>query len=88
VRGDGQEVSVSFVDGHATRVGRETRKVLRLVGWDLRERFRSSMDQSAVEVKGAEEAERKASKAKEWFGEVSVKAGGLKQTVAFDDIDA
>ncbi|TEB22772.1 transmembrane GTPase fzo1 [Coprinellus micaceus] len=81
VKGDGSEVPVSFVDAHATRVGKETRKVLRLAGWDLRGRFTKSMDDSTKEVKTAEEAESKAKKAGEWFGEIAEKAVGVKETV-------
>ncbi|KAF5309357.1 hypothetical protein D9611_014018 [Ephemerocybe angulata] len=81
VRGDGSELPVSFVDAHATRVGKETRKVLRLAGWDLRERFRTSMDQRSKDVKSVEEAEMKARKAQEWFGDVAVKAGDIKEGV-------
>ncbi|KAJ3500218.1 hypothetical protein NMY22_g19332 [Coprinellus aureogranulatus] len=79
VRGDGSEVPVSFVDAHATRVGKETRKVLRLAGWDLRQRFRDTMEQSTKEVKSAEDAERKAKKASEWFGDIAAKAVDVKE---------
>lgn len=82
LRGDGSEVPVSFVDAHVTRVSKETRKVLRLCGWDLKGRFKSSMDSRANEVKSAEEAERKAKKAVEWFGDVATKAGDIKESVS------
>ena len=48
-----------FVNAHAGRISRETRKVLRLASWDLRERFRAAMDERGKEVKGAEEMEKK-----------------------------
>ncbi|KAI0076755.1 hypothetical protein K474DRAFT_1662629 [Panus rudis PR-1116 ss-1] len=61
---------ITFVDAHATRVSRETRKVLRLASWDLKERFRTAMDERSREVKGSEDLEKKATKAVEWFRDV------------------
>ena len=71
----------TFVDLQATRVGRETRKVLRLAAWDLRERFRNAMEESGREVKGAEELEKKAGKAVEFFRKAEVEAGEVRATV-------
>lgn len=68
----------SYVDAHATRVARETRKVLRLASWDLRERFRGAMDGRTREVKGAEETKIKALRAKEWFGDVRRRTGEIR----------
>lgn len=45
---------VSFSSAHADRIGRETRKVLRLAGWDLRERFRAALERSAAERRQVE----------------------------------
>lgn len=69
-RGDQQDEEDAFVVGHAERVGRETRKVLRLASWDLKEKYRSTMEETAKEVKMAEETERKAGLASEFFGKV------------------
>lgn len=52
----------SFATAHADRISRETRKVLRLAGWDLRERFRGALEKSAAERK---EVEARAGKAVE-----------------------
>ncbi|KAL4249819.1 Mitofusin family protein [Abortiporus biennis] len=71
----------SFVDAHSMRISRETRKVLRLASWDLKERFRGAMDERGKEVKGAEELEKKAKKAVEWFKEVEQRANQVRQTV-------
>ncbi|KAL0960906.1 hypothetical protein HGRIS_005915 [Hohenbuehelia grisea] len=76
----GERDEEKFVAVHAGRVSRETRKVLRLASWDLRERFRTALEERGREVKGAEEMERRARRAKEWFGEVvtrTVEARGL-----------
>ncbi|KAH7106286.1 hypothetical protein BKA62DRAFT_611898 [Auriculariales sp. MPI-PUGE-AT-0066] len=62
------------------RVTRETRKVLRLASWDLRERFRGAMEERGREVKGAEEAQQRAEKAMAWFAEVE------QRTVAVRDV--
>lgn len=72
---DGEE---SFTEMHAGRVGRETRKVLRIASWEARERFRAAMEDSAKEVRGAEESERRASHALGWFTEVSQRTGNIR----------
>jgi mitofusin 2 len=74
------ERDVHFVDAHAGRVSRETRKVLRLASWDLRERFRGAMEERSKEVKGAEEMEKRAIRAKEWFGSVGERTGAFRAT--------
>ncbi|KAG6841104.1 hypothetical protein C0991_001792 [Blastosporella zonata] len=77
-RKDGVSEGESFVDVHTGRVSKETRKVLRLASWDLRERFRGAMEERSKEVKGAEEMERKALRAKEWFGDVGRRTGEIR----------
>jgi mitofusin len=67
-----------FVNVHAARVSRETRKVLRLASWDLRERFRIAMDERSREVQGAEETERRAICAKEWFAVVGQRTAEIR----------
>ncbi|KAI0762012.1 hypothetical protein BD413DRAFT_485191 [Trametes elegans] len=71
----------TFVGAHAARVSRETRKVLRLASWDLKERFRAAMDERGREVQGAEEMERRARKALDWFHEVERRAGDVRESV-------
>lgn len=70
----------TFIELNAMRVSRETRKVLRLASWDLRERFRTAMEERSKEVQGAEEMERKASKAVRWFNDVHVRTGEVRET--------
>jgi mitofusin len=82
------EREVDFVDAHAGRVSRETRKVLRLASWDLRERFRSAMEERSKEVKGAEEMEQRSLRAKEWFGNVGEKTAGIRETAKLESIGA
>ena len=78
---EGQEANEEalFVNAHAMRVSRETRKVLRLASWDLRERFRAAMEERGKEVKGAEEMEKKAGTAVEWFHEVERRTKEVRQ---------
>jgi mitofusin 2 len=80
---DGEVVTeeLKFVGTHCTRVSRETRKVLRLASWDLRERFRGAMDERQKEVKGNEEKERQAVKAAEFFDETVQRARGVSAVV-------
>jgi len=70
-----------FVEMHAARVGKESRKVLRLASWDLRERFRVAMEERGKEVKTAEELEQNALRAIEFFGEMSVRTEGVRGKV-------
>lgn len=67
-----------FAAAHSARITRETRKVLRLASWDLRERFRAAMDEKTNEVVGAEEAEKRASQALEWFEGVVGRTEGVR----------
>ena len=84
VRGDGVEEDM-YVGVHVGRISRETRKVLRLASWDLRERFRGAMEERGKEVKGAEEMERKASRAKDWFGNVGERTGEIRAGARLGD---
>jgi mitofusin 2 len=68
-----------FVDAHATRVARETRKVLRLASWDLKERFRVAMDECSREVRSAEETERRSVLASERFTEVGQRTFDIRK---------
>jgi mitofusin len=68
-----------FVDAQAARVTRETRKVLRLAAWDLKERFRVAIEERSHEVKGAEEMERRAIRAKEWFTTVRQRTADIRE---------
>ncbi|KAF8523671.1 hypothetical protein JB92DRAFT_2883804 [Gautieria morchelliformis] len=77
---EGDSEETMYVNAHATRVSRETRKVLRLASWDLRERFRVAMDERGKEVKCAEELERKAGKALEWFTDVGKRTANARST--------
>ena len=68
-----------FVNAHAARVSRETRHVLRLASWDLKERFRIAMEERSREVRGAEETERRAIRAKEVFAQVAQRAYEIRE---------
>ena len=70
---DGKEIAEeqAFVGAQAARVSHETRKVLRLAAWDLRERHRAGMEDRGKEVRRAEEAQKSAVRAMEFFKGVS-----------------
>jgi len=70
-----------FVEAHSARVSKETRKVLRLASWDLRERFRVAMEERGKEVKTAEELEQNALLAIEFFGEVTNRTEVIREKV-------
>ncbi|GAA5917836.1 hypothetical protein JCM5296_006616 [Sporobolomyces johnsonii] len=64
---------ITFSTAHSDRIARETRKVLRLAGWDLRERFRAALDQSAAERKEVEAVVARAEGALRFLDEFEVK---------------
>jgi len=70
-----------FVETHSARVSKETRKVLRLASWDLRERFRVAMEERGKEVKTAEELEKNALRAIEFFGEMTNRTEAVREKV-------
>ncbi|KAK0464709.1 transmembrane GTPase fzo1 [Desarmillaria tabescens] len=76
-RADGEEED-TFIEIQAGRISREARKVLRLASWDLRGRFTGAMEERVKEVKVAEEMEKKASRAKEWFSDVSKRTADVR----------
>ncbi|KAF9241082.1 hypothetical protein BU15DRAFT_87326 [Melanogaster broomeanus] len=76
---DGATEHELFVNAHAGRVSRETRKVLRMASWDLRERFRKAMEERGKEVRTAEELEKKARKALHYFHDVERRTGVVRE---------
>jgi mitofusin len=45
---------ITFPTAHSDRIAKETRKVLRLAGWDLRERFRAALEKAGNERREVE----------------------------------
>ena len=75
---DGATEQELFVNAHAGRVSRETRKVLRYASWDLRERFKTAMEEKGNEVQNAQELEKKARKALDYFRDVEGKTAIIR----------
>ncbi|GBE85080.1 hypothetical protein BKA93DRAFT_825871 [Sparassis latifolia] len=69
----------TFVDVNVLRVNRETRKVLRLASYDMKDRFRSTMDEKTREVQGAEDLEKRSETALKWFGDVERRTGKARE---------
>ncbi|CAE7148874.1 unnamed protein product [Rhizoctonia solani] len=67
----------TFIDGHATRVSRETRKVIRLAAWDVRERYRAAGEETGRAVKEAEQVQKRAQVAWDFFVRVGEKVAGV-----------
>jgi len=68
----------AFVEGHAGRVGRETRKVLRLAAWDVRERYRAAGEETGRAVKEAECVQKRAEAAWSFFVGLGEKVAGVR----------
>jgi mitofusin 2 len=62
-----EEEVLTFQGYHAARISAETRTVLRLASWDLRERFRSSLEERGKVVKGLEGEVKRAERAEAYF---------------------
>jgi mitofusin len=82
-----QDALPSFAEGHAERMAREVRKVLRLAGFDLRERFSTSLTARTREVADSEATAARAGEAKKYFhgvgcttAEVRANAGTISAT--------
>lgn len=59
--------SGSWAESESVRISKETRKVLRLAGWDLRERFRSALDKAREEEDEAKRSQKAARDALDWL---------------------
>ena len=73
--------SEDWVEVNAERVGRETRKVLRLASWDLKQRITTTIDERVKEVETAEEARKTSKKAMDWFGQARERTGRVLEQV-------
>jgi len=73
--------SEDWVEANAERVGRETRKVLRLASWDLKQRVVATIDERTKEVKAAEEVERISKWAMDWFGQAKNRTSQVLEQV-------
>lgn len=72
----------SFSQQHAERISRETRKVLRLAGWDLRERCRNALEKSEQERRAVEASRDKSTKALSWLADFTDKLATESSQVA------
>ncbi|SPO30388.1 related to FZO1 - GTP-binding protein, required for biogenesis of mitochondria [Ustilago trichophora] len=79
VKSEGEEPSFTAV--HSARVGRETRKVLRLASWDLQERFRVAIAQRRAEVEKQEAKQASATLAIEWFDKTTSRVTDIRGQV-------
>ncbi|KAI0698458.1 hypothetical protein BC835DRAFT_1268952 [Cytidiella melzeri] len=70
----------SFIDLHVHRVSFETRKVLRLAAYDVRERHANALEERNREVNAAQEMEKKATAAVEFFTNVHQKSGEVRES--------
>jgi mitofusin len=72
-----------LADAHAERVARETRKVLRLAGFDLKERFRGAHESHARAARTAEEEAQRAARAQAFFAGTAARAAGVRRNAGF-----
>lgn len=80
--------ATSWADAESNRIAKETRKVLRLAGWDLRERFRSALESAQTEQDDARDSLRAAKEASRWLDEFKGRIEGVGRTVQEVDTGA
>ena len=71
----------TFIGLHASRVSRETRKVLRIASWDVRERFRGAMESNGKLVQVNEEKKKRAEDAASFFGDLKKRSDEVREDV-------
>ncbi|KAK4048165.1 mitofusin [Microbotryomycetes sp. JL221] len=76
-----QQQPVTFSSAHADRIAKETRKVLRLAGWDLRERFRAALEKSEKDRREVETVVDRSRLALTWLAEFDHKVADEKVVV-------
>lgn len=69
------------MDTEVERLEKETRKVVRLAGWDLRQRFRTALEEAGAETDGAQAEVTKACEALVWLEGFGEEVDGLRAMV-------
>ncbi|GAA5842792.1 hypothetical protein JCM11251_001492 [Rhodosporidiobolus azoricus] len=72
---------VTFASAHSDRIAKETRKVIKLAGWDLRHRFKAALDRAANEKKEVERVVDLATEALEFLDKFQGKVEREEETV-------
>jgi len=80
-------INEEFVVVESDRICRETRKVMRLAGWDLRERFRAALEASEKDRKEVEGRLKKADEAIVFLEEYLNKVEETKEKVSMIDLE-
>ncbi|KAK9900712.1 hypothetical protein P389DRAFT_16486 [Cystobasidium minutum MCA 4210] len=82
-----QLTNEDFVIAESDRICRETRKVMRLAGWDLRERFRAALEASEKDRREVEGRLKKADEAIVFLEEYLGKVEETKEKVSLIDLE-
>ena len=77
----GDAESTPFAEYHAQRLGKESRKVLRLIAFDTRERFNGAVNQRKDLVRESEKVEKAAREALEFFAGVETRVEEIRGIV-------
>jgi mitofusin len=77
-----------FVEGHGERVGKETRKVLKLKAFDIKKRYLAALEERQKEVRVGEELETKAQSAMRWFEGVGKRVEVIKGEIKLEELVA
>jgi mitofusin len=72
---------IPFAEYHSSRMGKESRKVMRIVAFDTRERFNGAVNSRREAVKESEKVEKRAREAVEFFAGIETRVGEIREIV-------
>lgn len=78
---DSNKSSTSWIESEVNRLTKETRKVVRLAGWDLKQRFKTALEEAGEETEGARNEIEKAVEAIGWLEGFGADVEGLRNLV-------
>lgn len=85
---ESQSEPTGYADVEADRISKESRKVLRLASWELREQFRKAFEKSQQECASVEDQRVKSQHALEWLENFVQQLDQQKTQVDAVELDA
>jgi len=80
----GDNELIPFAEYQSQRMGKESRKVMRLLAWDTRERFNGAVNSRRELVKESERIEKAAKESVEFHDAVQTRVGVIRETIGVD----
>jgi mitofusin len=80
----GDNELIPFAEYQSQRMGKESRKVMRLLAWDTRERFNGAVNSRRELVRESERIEKAAKESVEFHDGVQTRVGVIRETIGVD----